>query len=101
MIIALLSMAGIPPLAGFFAKYFILLNVIEKGYILIAVIAILASLIGVYYYFKLIIAMFSGTSEDTSVIEVPQFTKLILILISVILIVVGVLPDFILGLIFR
>ena len=101
MIIALLSMAGIPPLAGFFAKYFILLNVIEKGYILIAVIAILASLIGVYYYFKLIIAMFSGTAEESAAIEVPQFTKLVLILISVILIVVGVLPDFILGLIFR
>lgn len=101
MIIALLSMAGIPPLAGFFAKYFILLNVIERGYILIAVIAILASLIGVYYYFKIIIAMFSEAAEDTSAVEVPTFTKLVLLLISAILIVVGVVPDFILGLIFR
>jgi NADH:ubiquinone oxidoreductase subunit 2 (subunit N) len=33
-------MAGIPPLAGFFAKYFVLINVIDKGYLLIAVMAI-------------------------------------------------------------
>ncbi len=101
MTIALLSMAGIPPLAGFFAKYFVLLNVIEKGYILIAIVAILASLIGVYYYFKIIIAMFTGTAENKSVIEIPLLTKLVLILISIILILVGVLPDFILSLIFR
>ncbi len=137
MFIALLSMAGIPPTAGFFAKYFVLLNVLSsnnhlldailewlsyyrQNYInfryseiiygvlslineigLIAVIAILASLIGVYYYFKIIIAMFSEAPEDRSVIEISGFTKLILILISVILLVVGIVPDFILGLIFR
>ncbi len=101
MTLALLSMAGIPPLAGFFAKYFVLINVIDKGYLLIAVMAILASLIGVYYYFKLIIAMFTGAAEDASVIEIPAFTKLMLLLISALMIVAGVMPDFILGLIFR
>ncbi|MFN8261414.1 MAG: NADH-quinone oxidoreductase subunit N [Chitinophagales bacterium] len=101
MTIALLSMAGIPPLAGFFAKYFILINVIDKGYILIAVVAILASLIGVYYYFKIIIAMFTGTAEDTSSIEVPVFYKVVLVLISIILLAVGVVPDLIFSLIFR
>lgn len=101
MTIALLSMAGIPPLAGFFAKYFILLNVIAKGYILIAVIAILASLVGVYYYFKIIIAMFTGTAENTKAIEISGFAKLVLMLISLVLIIVGIAPDFIFSLIFR
>ena len=101
MTIALLSMAGIPPLAGFFAKYFVLLNVLEKGYILIAVIAILSSLIGVYYYFRIIIAMFTGIEETKTGIKISGFDKLVLMLISVILLFIGLVPDFIFGLIFR
>jgi len=100
MTIALLSMSGIPPLAGFFAKYFILINVIGKGYILIAVTAILASLIGVYYYFKIIIAMFTGTSENANGIPVSGFSKLVMILISLLIIIVGVAPDLIFQFIF-
>jgi NADH-quinone oxidoreductase subunit N len=58
-------MAGIPPLAGFFAKYFVLINIIQNKSVLIAVIAILASLIGVYYYFKIIIAIFASNPINT------------------------------------
>ena len=102
MILSLLSMAGIPPLAGFFAKYFILVNVIDKGFILIAVIAILASLIGVYAYFRLIISMFSSPSEEhASTIEVSIWNKIALILISTILLIVGILPDAAFNLLFR
>ena len=101
MIIALLSMAGIPPLAGFFAKYFILINVIGKGYVMIAIIAILASLVGVYYYFKIIIAMFTGTSENSAVLEISLLNKLILLLISFLIITVGIAPDLIFQFLFR
>ncbi len=101
MIIALLSMAGIPPLAGFFAKYFILINVIGKGNVLIAVVAILASLIGVYYYFKVIIAMFTGISENTSTISISAFNKVVLLLISLLILVVGIAPDLVFQFIFR
>jgi hypothetical protein len=45
--------------------------------------------------------MFTGAAEDASVIEIPAFTKLMLLLISALMIVAGVMPDFILGLIFR
>lgn len=101
MVIALLSMAGIPPLAGFFAKYFVLINVIDKGYVLLAILAILASLIGVYVYFRIIIAIFSGAAESTTTIDVSIWNKLALLLIAVVLLVVGVVPDAIFGLIFR
>jgi NADH-quinone oxidoreductase subunit N len=101
MTIALLSMAGIPPLSGFFAKYFILVNVLVGGQVLIAVIAILASLIGVYYYFKIIIAMFGGTDDLAPPIHLSFINKLVLILISVLTIVVGIVPDLIFRLVFR
>ncbi len=101
MTIALLSMAGIPPMAGFFAKYFILMNVIGKGYIMIAIIAILISLIGVYYYFKIIIAMFTGVAQDINPISISGFNKIILLFISLLIILVGVAPDFVLQFILR
>lgn len=101
MAIALLSMAGIPPLAGFFAKYFILVNVIDNGRILVAVIAILASLIGVFYYFKIIIAMFSGSDEHAPPIQITGFNKMVLILISLLILIVGILPDYFFRLIFK
>lgn len=101
MTLSLLSMAGIPPLAGFFAKYFILINVIDKGFMLIAVIAILASLIGVYYYFRIIIAMFTGINETNNTVEVSLIHKFSLLLISALLLLLGLSPDFIFSLIFR
>ena len=101
MTIALLSMAGIPPMAGFFAKYFILMNVIGKGYILIAVMAILVSLIGVYYYFKIIIAMFTGVADNQDTITVSTFNKIMLLFISLLIIVAGIAPDFVFQFILR
>ncbi|MDB5228403.1 MAG: NADH-quinone oxidoreductase subunit [Bacteroidota bacterium] len=101
MAIALLSMAGIPPLSGFFAKYFILINVIDNGKILVAVIAILASLIGVYYYFKIIIAMFSGSDEYAPPIQISGFNKMVLILICLLIVIIGILPDYFFRLIFK
>lgn len=104
MTIALLSMAGIPPLAGFFAKYFILINVIDKGFMLIAIIAILASLIGVYYYFRIIIAMFTHTTQTDNVvkkIDIQFMSKLGLGIISLLLLLLGIMPDYIFSFIFR
>lgn len=98
MTIALLSMAGIPPLGGFFAKYFVLLDVITRGYILVAVIAILASLIGVYYYFRIIIAMFAKVPVNDDVITLNTTTKLALIVVASLLIAIGIFPEFVLNL---
>ena len=94
-------MAGIPPLAGFFAKYFVLINLIGSQYVWIAIIAILASLIGVYYYFKVIIAVFAGKETQTSKIKVPLLDRIALLLISIVLIVVGIFPDFFFKLFFK
>jgi NADH-quinone oxidoreductase subunit N len=56
--VALLSLAGIPPLAGFFGKYMIFVLAVEQGYVLLALLGVLASLIGVYYYFRIMAAMY-------------------------------------------
>lgn len=101
MTISLLSMAGIPPMAGFFAKYFILMNVIGKGFILVAIVAILASLVGIYYYFKIIIAMFTGHTSDTSKIKISSFNKVAIVLFTLLILLVGIAPDLVFQIILR
>jgi NADH-quinone oxidoreductase subunit N len=98
MTVAVLSLAGIPPTAGFFAKYYIFNAVFQSGYTGLVLIAIVASLIGVYYYFRLIIAMYFKDSEG-EVIVVQSNHRLLLILVATAIIVLGLFPDFIIRLI--
>ena len=58
MAMLLFSMAGIPPLAGFFAKFYVFLAAIKAGLYVLAVIGVLASVVGAYYYLAIIKAMY-------------------------------------------
>lgn len=97
MTVALLSLAGIPPTAGFFAKYYIFTSAFQSGYTGLVLIAILASLIGVYYYFRIIIAMYFRQG-NTETISIQTNHKLVLIIVAVATILLGLAPDFIIGL---
>jgi NADH-quinone oxidoreductase subunit N len=97
MTVALLSLAGIPPTAGFFAKYYIFTAAFQSGYGGLVLIAILASLIGVYYYFRIIIAMFFKQS-DAAPIEVSSNHKLLFIITILLTVALGLFPDFIIRL---
>lgn len=98
MTMALLSMAGIPPLAGFFAKYFIFVSAVENGYIGLVVIAILSSLVGVYYYFKIIIAMFFGKPDNLPTYFLTPIHRFLLLFVAAIIVLTGLFPDFVMGL---
>ncbi len=90
MTVAMLSMAGIPPVSGFFAKYYMLSLAISNGYTWVAVIGILASLVGVYYYFKVIIAMFSKQGEAEA-ISTSVLQKVILVVLNIAVIGMGLI----------
>jgi NADH-quinone oxidoreductase subunit N len=98
MTVALLSLAGIPPTAGFFAKYYIFNAAFLSGYGWLVLIAILASLVGVYYYFRIIIAMFFRESNGNVPIEVTVNHKLMFIITILLTIALGLFPDFIIRL---
>ena len=95
MSIALLSMAGIPPLSGFFAKYFIFNAAYQHGRLDLVIIAIVASLIGVYYYFKFIIAMFAKQSDhDVDYnIFITTLDKVLIVVLIGLIIALGLMPD--------
>jgi NADH-quinone oxidoreductase subunit N len=63
-VFSLFSMAGVPPLAGFFSKYLILLSVINNNLYLIAIITVIFSVIGSFYYLRLIMWMFFTDNSD-------------------------------------
>lgn len=96
--IALLSLAGIPPLAGFFAKYLVFIQAIGQGMISLTILAIVTSLIGAYYYFRVIIAMYlqepSGDQITVSFSQKALITLLILAMFAL-----AMLPDYVLELI--
>ena len=93
MLIFLLSLAGIPPTAGFIGKYFIFLALIETGHYTLAVIAVLYIVVAIYYYFRIVVAMFMKTAPDA---ERLSFSSGILVTLAVTLVLtlgIGVLPN--------
>jgi NADH-quinone oxidoreductase subunit N len=96
MALSLISLAGIPPAAGFFGKFYLFTEVIKAGNIYLVLIAILGSLISVYYYFKTIIAMYSEPeSTHTTTFELG-FVKIILAVMSILVVLIGLFPDILL-----
>ncbi|MEA5257017.1 NADH-quinone oxidoreductase subunit N [Arcicella aquatica] len=93
--VSMLSLAGIPLTAGFFGKFFIFSDAFSNPSVLfkgILILAILMSAVGVYYYFKPIIAAYMKTGE-TAKIELSPIYKYILILTTALTIILGIAPD--------
>jgi len=93
MTISLLSLAGIPPMAGFFGKYYLFLSAIHQGKIWLVMIAVLASLIGIYYYLRVIIAMYFKPQEDLQTVSPKEFHQTTIAFLVVILIALGLAPE--------
>jgi NADH-quinone oxidoreductase subunit N len=93
--VSMLSLAGIPLTAGFFGKFFIFTDAFSNPSSLfkgILVVAVLMSAVGIYYYFKPIIAAYMKKG-DTDKIEISPIYKYTLILTTALTIVLGIAPD--------
>ncbi len=88
---AMLSLAGIPPFAGFFGKYFIFSEAMRNGYQNLVFLAIISSIIGVFYYMKVIVAMYSKQANEFEV--KPTFSYQLVIIVCIVLsIFIGIFP---------
>jgi NADH-quinone oxidoreductase subunit N len=98
MSIALLSLAGIPITSGFFAKYYVFNTLMNTSYKWLLVVAVLTSAVGVYYYLKVIIAMYFKSSEENlgePKITVEKSQAMVIILTTIITLAIGLAPDLI------
>ena len=93
MLIFLLSLAGIPPLAGFYGKYFIFLSLIESGHYVLASLAVLYSVLGLYYYMRIASQMFMREALDKTRLPVSLGMRVALGVTALATVVIGVFPE--------
>lgn len=92
--IFLLSLAGIPATAGFMAKFYMLSAAIANGKVMwLVILAIACAAISVYYYFRVIQAMYFKEGEENSSIEVSAAFKWVLVLLAAVIILLGLFPQ--------
>jgi NADH-quinone oxidoreductase subunit N len=90
--VSMLSLAGIPLTAGFWGKFMVFSSVVERGLTWMLVVAVLMSAVGIYYYFRAIIAAYMREGTAGS-LRVPQFYRLVLVATTIVTIIFGLLPD--------
>jgi NADH-quinone oxidoreductase subunit N len=93
MMLAVFSLGGIPPFAGFFSKFFIFMAAAEQGQYILVFIALLNTVISLFYYLLIIKAMYINPSEEYAVVRfrTDNFNRLSLIICTVGIFVVGIL----------
>lgn len=94
MLVIMLSMAGVPPFIGFYSKLFILQQVVSAGFVTIAVIAVIFAVISAYYYLQVIKSMYFEEAGAETKVTAPMDMQLVLSINAVLILVVGLFPDF-------
>jgi len=89
----LLSLAGIPPTAGFVAKLLVFWALIETKHTVLAVLAVLYILPAVYYYFRMVAAMWVRDSTDPVRPVISMAQKLALAAMAIVTLVAGLFPE--------
>lgn len=89
---SLLSLAGIPPLAGFVGKFYLFSAVMDAGYSVIVVIGFVMSMVSVYYYLRVVKVMYQGEGADLPVVKVQGATKFVLLFTMLITLGLGLYP---------
>ena len=93
MLIFLLSLAGIPPTAGFIGKYYIFLSLIQTQHYLLAVAATLYVAIAIYYYLRIVKSMFVGELVDHGPLSSSFGIRLALAVTAVLTLGIGLYPE--------
>jgi NADH-quinone oxidoreductase subunit N len=93
MLLAMFSLAGVPPTVGFYAKLSVLSAVLDVGYVWLAVFAVIFSLIGAFYYLRVVKLMYFDASTETAAITPKPEVKLLLGANGLALLLFGVLPQ--------
>ena len=92
MLILMFSMAGVPPLVGFWAKWFVIKEIVAMGYIWLAAVAVLFSVIGAYYYLRIVKLMYFDKPKQMTAIKASQSMRFVLSVNGLTLLILGFVP---------
>lgn len=96
-LIFLFSLAGIPPTGGFFAKFYVLMALIDTGHVLLAVIAVLMSAVAAWFYIRIIMLMYVKEPTGAAEIQITLSMKVVLLVTLIGTLMIGILPAWFLG----
>jgi NADH-quinone oxidoreductase subunit N len=92
MLILMLSMAGVPPFLGFWAKWSVLSQVVQADMVWLAVVAVAFAIIGAFYYLRIIKLMYFDKAEDNTPIEADLPMRIALSVNGLVILMLGLLP---------
>jgi NADH-quinone oxidoreductase subunit N len=93
MALFMFSLAGIPPMSGFFGKYYLFMSVINTGHTWLALVAVVSSIISVVFYLGLIVKMYFSDSEDVKGETLPwNATRMLVFVTSGAVLLIGLNP---------
>ncbi len=99
MALFMFALAGIPPLAGFFGKYYVFVAAIESHLTWLAIVGVLSSVISVYFYIRVVVVMYFQESKENFHISVSPLSLTAVVISALLVLVFGILPDTLMNLI--
>ena len=93
MALLMLSMAGVPPLLGFYAKLSVLQSVVDNGMIWLAVTAVLFSVIGAFYYLRILKLMYFDKADDPTPLHTDSQMRLAISVNGLAVLLIGIMPN--------
>ena len=97
MLLVMFSLAGIPPTVGFYAKFAVLEAAVNAGFVWLAVVAVLMSVVGAFYYLRIVKVMYFDDPVDTTPLAERGDTRLLLSANGLALLAFGILPQPLMG----
>ena len=97
MSLFMLSLAGFPPTAGFFGKLYVFMAAIKQGYILITIMAVIATVVSVYFYLRIIVMMYFHENESEEKVVIHRGMGTLIALSTIAIIVIGFFPSGLMG----
>ncbi len=97
MLLVMFSLAGVPPTVGFYAKFAVLEAAVNAGFVWLAVVAVMASVIGAFYYLRIVKLMYFDDPVDTSPLATRADTRVLLSANGLALLAFGILPQPLMG----
>ncbi len=93
MLLVMFSMAGVPPTVGFYAKFVVLQAALDAGFISLTIVAVLLSLVGAFYYIRIVKMMYFDKPERDFPLTVQNDAKVLMSANALALLVLGLLPQ--------
>jgi NADH-quinone oxidoreductase subunit N len=97
MLLAMFSLAGVPPTVGFYAKFAVIEAAVDVGLVWLAVVAVLASLIGAFYYVRIVKLMYFDDPVDKAPLAARSDMQVLLSLNGLSLLFFGIFPQQLMG----